>query len=95
MVDTGRKCGMEVNINQSQLMRVSRRNESLRIKIGNRKLNDVDHFKCLERLARDGYCTREFKTDIVMVKEAFNTELLPFIRKLNVELGKKLVRCNI
>jgi Reverse transcriptase (RNA-dependent DNA polymerase). len=32
LVDTGRKYGMKINIDKSQVMRVSRRNESLQIK---------------------------------------------------------------
>ena len=47
LVDTGRKYGMEINIDKSQLMRVSRSNESLWIKIGNRELKETDHFKYL------------------------------------------------
>ena len=38
MVDTGGKYGMEINIDKSQVMRVSRSNESLHIKVGNREL---------------------------------------------------------
>ena len=33
---TGWKYGMEINVDKSQAMRVSRKNESLRIKVGNR-----------------------------------------------------------
>ena len=33
LVDTGRKYGMEINIDKSQVMRVSRSNESLQIKV--------------------------------------------------------------
>ena len=35
LVDTGRKYGMEINIDKSQVMRVSRSNESLQIKVNN------------------------------------------------------------
>ena len=45
LVDTGRKYGMEIN--KSQVMRVSRSNESLQIKVNNRELKEVDHFKYL------------------------------------------------
>ena len=59
LVNTGRKCGMEINIDNSQVMRVSRRNESLQIKISNREVNDVDHFKYLVSvLKRDDYSRR-------------------------------------
>ena len=35
MVDTGRKYGMETNIDKSQAMRVSSSNETLQIKVNN------------------------------------------------------------
>jgi hypothetical protein len=38
LVDTGRKCGMGINIDKSQVMRVSRSNESMQIKVNNREL---------------------------------------------------------
>ena len=71
LVDTGRKYGMEINIDKSQVMRVSRSNESLQIKVNNRELKEVDHFKYLGSvLTRDGYCTREIKMRIAIAKEA-------------------------
>ena len=45
LVGTGRKYEMGININKSQVMSVSKNNESLRIKISNIKLKEVDHFK--------------------------------------------------
>jgi len=45
LVNTGRKYGMEINIHKSQVMEVSRSNESLQIKVNNRELKEVDHFK--------------------------------------------------
>ena len=36
--ETGSKCGVKSNIDKSQIMRVSKRNVSLRIKLGNREL---------------------------------------------------------
>ena len=59
LVNNRRKCGMEINIDKSQVMRISRSKESLQIKV-NRELKEVDHFKYLwSVLTRDGYCTRE------------------------------------
>ena len=49
LIDTGRKCGKETDINRSQVMRVSGRSESLRVK-------EIDHFKYFEHeLRKDGY----------------------------------------
>ena len=35
LVDIGRKYGMEINVGKSEVIKVSRRNESLQIKVGN------------------------------------------------------------
>jgi len=67
LVDTGRKYGMEINIDKSQVMRVSRNNESLQIKVHKRELKEVDHFQFLGSVVtRDGYCTREINMRIVL-----------------------------
>ena len=47
LVDTRIKYGMEINIEKSQVMRVSRGNESMRIKLGKRELNEVPHINYL------------------------------------------------
>ena len=45
LVDTGSKYGMEINIDKSEVMRVSRSNESLQIKVNNRELKEFDRFR--------------------------------------------------
>ena len=51
---------IEFNIDKSQVMRVSRSNDLWQIKVNNRELKEVDHFKYLGSVpTRDGYCTRE------------------------------------
>jgi hypothetical protein len=47
LVNTGRKHGMEIIIDKSQVIRVSRSNESFYIKVHNTELKEVDHFKYL------------------------------------------------
>ena len=84
LVETRSKYGMETNINQSQVMRVSSRNESLQIKVNNGELKEIDHFKYLGSvLTRDGYCTREIKKRIAISKEAFNRKMSLLTSKLN------------
>ena len=69
LVDTGRKYGMEINIDKPQEMRVSRSNVSLQIKINNRELKEVDHFKYFgSLLTRVGYCTREIKKHLTFCR---------------------------
>ena len=44
----------------------------MQIKVNNRGLKEVDHFKYLGSvLTRDGYCTKETKMTIVIAKETF------------------------
>ena len=62
--------GMEINIGKSKVMRVSKSNESLQIKIINRELKQVDHFKYLGSVL-----TRAIKMRIVIAKEAFNRKI--------------------
>ena len=64
LVDTGRKYGMEINIDKSQVMGISRNNESLQIKVDNRKLKEVDHFKYLGSVL-----TREINLRILWSKK--------------------------
>ena len=45
--DPGKKYGIEINTDKSQVMRVSRSNESLQIKLSNKDPKEVDHSKCL------------------------------------------------
>ena len=57
LVDTGRECGVEINIVKLQVMRGFRINKALRINVVNKELKEVDHFKCHESLlTKDGYC---------------------------------------
>ena len=81
---------------KSQVMRVSRSNESFQINVGNRELTEVDHFKYIESvLTRNNYCTSEIKMGIAIAKEAFNRKVSLLTSKLNIELRKKLVRCYV
>ena len=96
LVDTGRKYGMEINIDKSQVMRVSRRNESLQIKVNTGELKEVVHSKYLGSvLTIDGHCTREIKMRIAIAKEAFNRKMSLLTGKLCIELKKKLARCYV
>ena len=68
----------------------------MQIKVNNRELKEVDHFKYLGSvLTGDGYCTREIKMGISTAEEAFNRKISLLTNELNIELGKKLVRCYV
>ena len=65
--------GTDIAIDKSQVLSVLRSNGSLHIKLNNRQLKEVDHFKYLGSvLTRDGHCTTEIRMRISINKEAFN-----------------------
>ena len=82
---------MEMNIDKSQVMRVSRSNESLQIKVNNRELKEVDYFKYLGSvLTRDGCCARKINRRIAIAKHAFDRKISLLTSKLNIKLNKKI-----
>ena len=66
----------------------------MQIKVNNRELKEVDHFKYLGSvLTRDGYCTREINMITAIAKEAFNRKMSLLTSKLNIgqeEIGQVL-----
>ena len=86
-----RKFNLEINIDESQVMRVSRSNESLWIKVGNREQRKNYHLKYLRSaLTKDGCCTREIKMRIALMKEILNRKKISLLTS-NINLRKKLV----
>jgi len=64
--------------------------------IDQKQLEYVESFKYLGSiLTNDGRCTCEIKCRIAMDKAAFNKKRTLFISTLDLELGKKLVKCYI
>jgi hypothetical protein len=81
---------------QTKVMRISRQPSPVTIIIGQKQLENVKFFKCLDSiLANDGRCTREIKFSIAMAKAAFNKKRVLFPSKLDLNFSKKLVNCNI
>lgn len=96
LVETGRKYGMEINIEKSKVMRISKREKPLRITVDNQELENVEQFKYLgSLLTKDAHCTNEIRTRIAMAKAAFNKKRTLLTSKLSLELRKKLVKCYI
>jgi hypothetical protein len=76
-------------------MRISRQPSPATIMIG-QQLEIVECFKYLcSILTNDGRRTNEIKSRIAMAKAAFNKKKILFTSKLNLNFGKKLVKCYI
>ena len=96
LIETGRCCGMEMNVEKTKVMRISRQLSPVTIKIGQKQLENVKRFKYLgSMLTDDGRCTCEIKSRIAMAKTAFNKKKTLFTSKLDLNLRKKLVKCYV
>jgi hypothetical protein len=96
LIEIGRCYGMEMNVEKTKVMRISRQPTPVTIKIDQRQLENVKCFRYLgSMLTDDGWCTCEIKSRIAMAKAAFNNKKKLFTRKLDLNLRKTLVKCYI
>jgi hypothetical protein len=81
---------MELNVEKTKVMRISRQPLPVKIMIDQKQLENVEAFKYLGSiLTNDGRCTCEIKCRIAMAKAAFNKRTL-FTSILDSELRNKL-----
>jgi hypothetical protein len=96
LIEVGRGYGMEINVEKTKTMRISRQPTPLQIKIDKKQVENVEEFNYLGRMiTNDARCTREIKARIAMAKAAFNKKKTLLTSKLDLELRKKLVKCYI
>jgi hypothetical protein len=87
---------MEMNVEKTKVIRISRQPFSVKIMVDQKQLENVEYFKYLgSMLTNDGRCTCEIKSRIAMAKAAFNKTRALFTSTVDLELGKKLVKCYI
>jgi hypothetical protein len=88
---------MEINVEKTTVMRITREPSPVTIYIDQKQLENVKSFRHLgSMLTDDGRCTCEIKSRIAMAKAAFNNKKENlFTSKLDLNLRKKLVKCYI
>jgi hypothetical protein len=94
---------MEINVEKTKVMRISRQPFSITITINQKQLGNVKCFKYLgSMLTEDGRCMCKIKSRIAMAKAAFNKKKKKkkkkknlFTSKLDLNLRKRLVRCYV
>jgi hypothetical protein len=75
---------MEMNVEKTKVMRISRQPSPMKITIDQKQLENVEYFNYLgSMITNDARCTREIKPRIVMAKAAFNKKTL-FTSKLDL-----------
>ena len=94
LIEIGGCYGMEMNVETTKVIRISRQPFPVKIMIDQKQLENVECFKYLGSiLTNDGRCTCEIKCRIALDKAAFNNKKALFTSTLDLELKKKLVKC--
>ena len=87
---------MEMNVEKTKVMRISRQPSPVKIMINQKQLENMESFKYLGSiLTNDERCTCEIKCRIAMAKAAFNKKRTLFTSTLDLELRKKLMKCYV
>jgi hypothetical protein len=96
LIEIGRFYGMEMNVEKTKVMRISRQPSPMKIIIDKKQLENLEYFNYLSSMiTNDARCTREIKSRIVMAKAAFNKQKNLFTSKLDLKLRMKLVKSYI
>ena len=73
VIEIGSCYGMEMNVEKTKIMRISRQPSPVTIMLDQKQLENVECFKHLgSMLTNDGRCACEIKSRIAMAKAAFN-----------------------
>jgi hypothetical protein len=95
LIEIGRHYGMEMNVETTKIMRISRQPYPIKIIIDKKQLDNVKYFNYLvSMITNDARCTVEMKSRIAMAKAAFNKKSL-FTSILDLNLWKELVKCYV
>ena len=79
LTETGRCCGMEINVGKTMVMRISMKPSPLQILIDQKQLENVEYINYLSNMTgKDARHTSEIKYRIVMAKAAFNRKKKTF-----------------
>ena len=96
LTEIGRCYGLEMNVEKTKVMRISRQPFPVKIMIDQKQLANVESFKYLgSMLTDDGRCTCGFKSRIAMTNAAINKKRALFTSTLDLKLRKILVKCYI
>jgi hypothetical protein len=98
LIKIGRCYGMEMNVEKTKVMRISKQPSPVKIMTVQKQLENVESFKYLGSILTNyGRCTRtcEIKCRIAMAEAAFNKKRTLFTSTLDLELRKKLVKCYV
>ena len=82
LIEIGSCYGMEMNVEKTKVMRISRHSSPVTIMIDQKQMENVECFKYLgSMLTNDGRCTYEIKSKIATAKAEFSKKKTLFTSK--------------
>jgi len=96
LIEIGSCYGMDMNVEKTKVMRISRQPSPVTIMVDQKQLENVECFDYLgSTFTNNGRGTCEIKSRIAMAKATFNKKKNLFTSKFDLNLRKKLVKCYI
>jgi hypothetical protein len=75
LIEIGRRFGMEMNVEKTKVIRISRQPTQVKIRRHQKQSENVEYFSYLgSMVTNDARCTREIKSRIATAKAAFNQQ---------------------
>jgi hypothetical protein len=81
LVETGRYCKMEMNVEETKVMRISRQPGPSQIMTAQKQLENVQYLNYLGSMMHEARCICKIKSRITVVKAAFNRKKTVFASK--------------
>ena len=90
LIEIGSCYSMEMNVEKTKVMRISRQPSPITIMIDQKQLENVECFKYLgSMLTNDGKCTCEIKSRIAMAKAAFSKKKTLFYQQIGLKFEEE------
>jgi hypothetical protein len=94
VIEIGRCYGMEMNVEKTKVMRISRQLSPVQIMIYQIHLENVEYFNNVcSMITNDARLAHKIKSRIAIAKAAFNKKEILFTSKWDLNLRKKSVKC--
>jgi hypothetical protein len=88
VIESGRWCGMEINVEKTKVMRISGQQSRVQIVMGQKQLKNVKYINCLcNATTNDARFTREIEYRVSIAKATFNKKKDLSPSKLDLKLG--------
>jgi hypothetical protein len=85
LIEIGRCCGMEMNVEETKVLGISRESSPIQIMRDQKQLENMEYINELGSVVtHDTHCTHEIKSRIAMAEAAFSWKKIVFMSKLEL-----------